>query len=88
MSRGQSLVTLGQWSQPQRSATSSSAGGRLHPWDDPISTRGMRAGRNLALLSVVTTPCPDRSVHPVGMMRSAGSPVRLGVAGTPSGYLQ
>ena len=52
--------------------------GRLHPWDDPISTRGYACREELGLLSVVTTPCLDRSVHPVGMMRWAGSPVRLG----------
>jgi hypothetical protein len=44
MSWGQSLVTLGLWSQPQRSATSFISRGRLHPWDGPISTRGMRPG--------------------------------------------
>jgi hypothetical protein len=55
----------------------SSAGGASAPGMPHQHARYAR-WEERGLLSVVTTPYPDRSVHPVGMMRSPGSPVRLG----------
>jgi hypothetical protein len=60
-----------------------SEGQRIHKTLEDAGSKldSVAAREELGLLSVVTPPCPGRSVHPVGMMRSAGGPVRVGVAG-------